>query len=384
MDEVLKVSPLIESVKPLFLLSGKEGINDTLKYHLGGCDLGFPIYNKTNKTLYLAFGDSFLANDFSEEWRSNIIAVVKDFNAPEKIKICDYIKDGSGKARAIIDGHHVDMLEMTKIPTGGIEINGVMYLFHFSIRSWNIKNPCCLMNFGGLIKSKDNGVTWERIPDVVWVNHSSGDHADEIQKLINEDIHQVANVYDIDLKYHEGFYFTQAYPKDGGDGYIYVFGEGGFRSSGMKLARVRPENIEKFDEYEYLVKYDTGNQPVFVKGIQGLRALQDNPGSFVLNEKSGECSLIYNKYLKKWMFFKISEDDPSAVFYLADKITGPYVDKHIMFVKSDPLFARSSMYAPMTHEVLTKENGRIIYFLLSQWIPVYNPLIVELKLKENL
>ena len=59
------------------------------------------------------------------------------------------------------------------------------------------------------------------------------------------------------------------------------------------------ENIEKFDEYEYMVDTNESGNPIWVKGRKGLDLQKRNVNSYLITNPSGELSVVYNKYLNK-------------------------------------------------------------------------------------
>ena len=382
--KAVSYSEEVESIEYLHLLTGADSPNQTDFYTVGGCDLGFPCYNSVNDTMYMFFGDTFTSPMQSGRWRSNTIARSTDYNLSDGLTIDDFITSSSGIAIPAIDGHHVDLYEITKIPTGIVEVGGTMYMYYFSKYSWNVPAGES-MNYGGAVKSTDNGLTWERVYDMTWVDHAEGENIEQIQKLVNEDVDFVQDSGDVDLKEHEAYDFTQIFPKDGGDGYIYIYGEGGYRSQGLKLARVKKENIEVFAEYEYMTGYAEG-QPVWVKGRAGLDAIKDNPDSFVIKDTFGEMSVMYNAYLEKWMLFTVNgaaDNRYGAVYYTSDTPYGPFSEEAVMVVPSDSevLVLQGSLYAPMTHEKWQEQNGKVFYIVLSVWMPVYNPSVYRVVLK---
>lgn len=384
-EEKEKVSydAAVENIEYLHILTGANSPNKTDEYTVGGTDLGFPCYNSKNDTMYMFFGDTFTSPMQSGRWRSNTIAMSKDFNLSDGLTIDDFVKSPSGIAKPAIEGRHVDRFEMTKIPTGIIEVDGTMYMYYFSKYSWEVPAQQS-MNYGGAVKSVDNGNTWERVYDMTWVDHAEGENVEQIQQLVNEDVDFNQNVGNVDIVKHEAYDFTQIFPKDGGDGYVYIYGEGGYRSQGLKLARVKKENIEIFDEYEYMTGYTDG-QPNWVKGRAGLDAIENNSDSVVIKEAFGEMTVMYNDYLKKWMAFTVTSKDSvyGAVYYTADKPYGPFSDKSVMVVPSDSevLVQQGSLYAPMTHEKWQEQNGKVFYIVLSTWMPNYNPSVYRVELK---
>ncbi|MBR2614012.1 MAG: DUF4185 domain-containing protein [Clostridia bacterium] len=386
----------IKNVKVLGFLTGKNSKNDTLnRFDVGGTDLGMPLYNSKTDEMFIAFGDTFNAPfgpddetiGFTGNWRSNVMAKVKLNDYKDGIEIVDFIKDEEGKARVITEAHHTapeDLIEITKIPTGLIEVNGVLYMYYFSIRVWR---PVPFMNYGGCVKSVDGGKTWSRVFDLTWVDETSEEFKEQTTKLINEELSTVPlktefkPVGKVDFDHHRGHYYTQSFPVDGKDGYIYLFGEGNYRKTGIKLARVLKENIEVFDEYEYMVDYDEFGKPIWVKGVEGINLQKKNVNSFILANPSGELTVFYNDYLKKWTLLKQSEDKTQALMYTADNIYGPYLKGEVIIQNGDKDVPNTILYAPLSHEKFLEEGGKIMNVIVSVWKPYYNPIVVKVEFK---
>jgi hypothetical protein len=96
---------------------------------------------------------------------------------------------------------------------------------------------------------------------------------------------------------------------------------------------------------------------------------------------SGELSVAYNKYLNKWLLFKISEDKEQVLCYQSDNIYGPYGKPIEIINNLDPRLPNDIIYAPLTHEKLFEEDGKIMNVLLSLWLPNYNPVVLRIYLK---
>ncbi|MCQ2802538.1 MAG: DUF4185 domain-containing protein [Bacilli bacterium] len=366
------------------IFSGELGYNDTKKYKVGGIDLGFPLYDKVSNKLYLLFGDTFQENNFKYDWRSNSMCLVKELNDKGQIIIDHFLNTLENKAHVLSEGHHKFKYEVTRIPTGAIEVNGVYYFYYFSMHQWKYA-PNRRMNLGGLCKSIDQGKTWEKVNDVTFLNDLSKPIAIEI---MNEDNNFKPIKKKIEPKSHLNHSFTQIFPYDGKDGYVYLFAEGGYRNNPLRLGRVKYEDIEKYSEYEYLIRYENG-KAIFEKGDKARRMMHLGKVPNVCDANSGEMSLIYNEYLKKYCIFmttdKPNEGNTEAGLYMfmSDTLVGPYKDFIKIADKDDPKLAIVGMYAPMTHETLTKNNGKDVYLLLSQWIPLYNPITVHLEFEKN-
>lgn len=378
---------------------GEGAKTDTItKYQVGANDEGFPCYDSTRDRYYMFFGDTFLYGNQTGKWRSNVMAWSDDKDLSDGLDIKGWHQDyEDGPASPIIDGLHQDKYEETKIPTGSICIDGTIYMFYFSKVSWdNAVPPAQSMNYGGCVKSTDGGVTFERVPDLTWVDHVEDDpnkpmqqSVDNIEALIDLDVKGRIGSYNIDMKHHEGYRFTQNYPLDGKDGYIYIFGQGGFRTSYVSLARVKKENIEKFDEYEYLVDYDKNKEPVWLKGREGLDKLhkydffgEAGDKGYCYCYKGWEMSVTWNAYLGKWCFFMPCSWDGLGIYMgVADKPYGPYSKQNYKIIDcKDPIFLEPNIYAPMCLEQWQEQNGKVFYMFVSCWKPVYTPHLLRIEM----
>ena len=361
------------------VFSGELGYNDTKQYKVGGCDLGFPLYDEINDKLFLLFGDTFQENNFKYDWRSNTMCQVKELDKQGRIIVDHFLSHLENKAHVLSEAHHIDKEEMTRIPTGAICVNGVYYFYYFSMCCWQYE-PDERMNMGGLVKSIDGGKSWEKVNEVSFLNDLNKESA---KMLLNEDNnHQpIPNKIDPSKKLNHSF--TQIFPKEK-DGYVYLFAEGGYRNNPLRMGRVKKERIEDYDSYEYLIEYKEG-KPVFRKGDKARIMMHEKKTAVVCNAPMGEMSVIYNPYLKKYCLFTVSSG--SVDMFLSDHIYGPYTDKiHFYSHGQEPAPISSttgqpivSAYAPMVHEKMLADGGKTMYMITSSWIPCYNPSLYEVK-----
>ncbi len=372
----------VDKIEWLGMVTGPDSPGKTEQYGVGGTDLGFPIYNSVNDTMYLAFGDTFTnAATLSGMWRSNVLAYSKDFDLSDGLMLDGFITSKTNVAKPVIDGIHLDSYEMTKIPTGGIEIDGTMYLFYFSKYSWN-NQPKYSMNYGGVVKSTDNGQSWQRVHDLSWLDDSVPERKAEIEKLANQDIDLQDTDAGIAMETHAGYSFTQTFPVDGKDGYVYIFGEGGYREGGIRLGRVKYSEFESFEAYEYFNGFDESGKPVWLKGSEGLKTVEKNRKAYAVSDHCSEQSVMYNAYLEKWMVVYLRNNREGIVYCTADNIYGPYSDAEVLIPYSYPFpNDNHAIYGGLVHEKYTEENGKIFFFLMSQWTPVYNSSLVKVVLK---
>ncbi len=333
-------------------VTGNDSINKTLdRFGIGGTDLGIPIYDKG--ILYVIFGDTFSSVGKHEEgWRSNVIGISKLENLKEEgIRFERFITDKKdGYAKEIIPSKkkpNEDHDEVTSIPTGAIVVDGHMYIYYMSVRHWGAPGYWDV-NFNRVMKSSQNKEKWEKVPQLIW---------DE------EMAPNFAQIFPVEDK------------KDSNN--IYLFGLRGGRQSYPRLARVSKNNIEIFDEYEYYIGKDKNNQAIFKKGETGLALLKDNQEAVLFHDQCAEISVMYNDYLKKWMAFYLSEKEKAIVYKTADEITGPWSNPQII-VSSEEI---ELLYGSFVHEVLSENNGEVIYMLISQWLPIYNVSLLEIAFK---
>ena len=256
------------------------------------------------------------------------------------------------------------------------------------------------MNYGGCVKSTDGGNTWERVYDLTWVNHATGNNSqygklnkvkpanspEELQEIINKDNALNENGGNINIVDHEGYFFTQIFPVDGKDGYIYIFGEGGYRTHGIKLGRVKVENFEDFESYEYFGGYDQEGAPIWYEGVDGLQTIAYDDDAFLIGDTEsqyGEHSVAYNPYLQKWILTYLRNGGGGLMYRLAENVYGPYgEEKQLMGYGWDQLTSWedkriTSIYGGFIHEKWMEENGKVMYCTYSQFFPIYNSSIMK-------
>ncbi len=410
------------------------------KYSFSGTDLGIPVYDSKRHRTLIFFGDTFENINHNTtngsfppgewSWNSNMMAVTTDTNFRDAngLELTGfYTGDGitnldangnlpSGKhVEAIIEGKHDEGYERTIIPTGGIEINGTIYMFYFSKATWSFRADS--VNYGGCVKSTDGGNSWTKVNQLSWANHSSGynseysqtdsngnickgNSATNIQKLMNQGINGINVGAGIKIEDHTCHFFTQIYPVDGKDGYIYLLGEGGYRTMGIKLARVLKQNFEDYNSYEYFIGLDSSGNPQWLKGKAGLEKLHSKTEScgFIIgsdnmndpNSGCGEHSCMFNPYLNKWIITYIQGsgvpgDNGRGIKYrLADKIWGPYTDSKTIFFSYNnvnvlPRDANGAtvgaIYGGFILPQWVEENGRIMYAIVSQFKSASTPIL---------
>ncbi len=405
-------------------------INDTqADGDVRGADLGYPVWDPVRNRLLLFFGDT--VGEWTEDtaptsnkaghkdWRNNVMMVSTDDDYSDGLTVTGYLTyDGiqpTGHAIEVIKGHKDNdksavYRERSKLPTGTIEIDGTIYMTYMSKYKWGFSIDS--INYGGFVKSEDGGVTWSRVNDLSWANHASGNgsefgdgtrglDANLIEELMNENINRELTITPDDPDWisvadHEGYFFTTINPVDGKDGYIYIFGEGSFRSTGVKLGRVKRENFEDFSAYEYLQGYYENNAPIWLSykegGLHNLNSKEAQLGFALGDNTTGAytTTVMYNKYLGKWVLSSASRTKGGIFWALSDNVWGPYdYDSAIvalsfadayMLERNENGSINSSIYCGYIDEHLTEDDGRIMYMVVSQFSPIYESSLVKITL----
>lgn len=303
-------------------------------WDVGGTDLGI-IWESEPGTYGIFFGDTF-GNDFNpnpnnpgpngSRWRGNVLAYSKNGELDQGIVFDNMVTGSDGKAKEVLPGAKVDGL--SSIPTAAIRANGVDYAHCFKVNSWN---PDLTTKYSTLYKSTNGGQNWSRIDGVTF-------GADSKFALV-------------------GFYKKE--------GYVFMVGTPTYRSRPGYLARVKEENIEKLNEYEYW----NGDSKTWIKG-------DENQATILIPGTVGELSLIYNETYKKWIVAYFNGAEYNITMRVADEITGPWDTKFVLAKGSD----YPQLYGSYFHPISSK--GDYLYFTMSMWMP-YNVFLMKVELSDK-
>ncbi|MDF2535008.1 MAG: carbohydrate-binding protein [Bacillales bacterium] len=351
----------LEYAQMVCQLTGQTSINKTYgNYRFGaskgGTDLGIPVFDGEKMNIF--FGDTF--DGYGKIWRSNIVGFSTDFKLDDGLLFDSFLLENqyTNTVKAVVEGRHEpnvrdesvgniesDGREVTKIPTGGIHINDTTYMFYMSVRYWGDPGAWAV-NYNGVVKSNDGGLTWSDVPTLKWTE-SEAPHFGQIFPIEDKDNTEM----------------------------IYLYGIPGGRHGGVKLARVLKQDIEKMSEYEYFNGF-MGEVPIWVKGSLGLETIKTSEDSFIFGPKVGEISVMYNPYLGKWLLTYLSETRQAIVFRTAENHWGPWSNEEIVVTNSD----YTQIYGAFMHEKYTEDNGKTVYFIMSQFVP-YEAYVFKMVLK---
>ena len=331
---------------PVAVITGADSINATeARYKIKGTDLGIMWTDERGRIL-TAFGDTFgpgwagISSGFKDpariDWRSNTLARSSDRNPSDGMSFNDFVTDRPGHAKELLPSLKRDGVEMTKIPTGGVNVGGRNYLAYMSVRKFT-EPARWITNYSGVAYSDDEGQTWNDAPSVRWSNTPGFD--DKFQMI--------------------------AYARR--DGFVYAFGTPNGRFGDAHVARVPEQRLLDKSAYEYWT--GTGWQ-------QGGSAI----AAPIVAGPVGELSVRYDPTLKSWQMMTITTWETETaekvrgdiVVRFAPQPTGPWsAPTAVATYKEYP-----NLYGGFLHP---DSKGSDIYFTMTQY-DRYNVSMMHAKL----
>lgn len=336
---------IIEYVSTIGYITGPDSPNYDmlLEAAVYGTDLGIPV-DLGDETLYL-FGDTFSGDKMTGFWHSNFMALSDDKDLYDGLTFSSLVTRENGIIKPFAQGLHnsgnpdpTATTEVTKIPTGGILIGDVVYVFYMSVRYWGTAGEW-LVSYNQVVKANKNDLTnFVEVEGLRWTESESPN-------------------------------FGQITPvKDPDSDMIYLISIPGGRSGGAMLARVDSSEFENKDQYEYYVDEQT-----WVSGDAGLAHLLADP-YYLFTPGVSEPSLVYNPYLEQWVATYLKGGN--IIMMTADEVTGPW---------SSPMVVTNGTHHPLLYggflnQSLMSEDGQKMYMILSEWGP-YQSIMIEILLK---
>ena len=329
----------VEKVETIGLITGDGSPNMTrTRFRVGGTDLGIPVIH--NDQLYLWFGDTFWGDSQGHPmagglWRSNVLAISDDTDFSDGLEISDMIGNKSGSTKVameLLSSKKRPGNENTVIPTGSVSIDGKLYVYFMSVKEWG-KPGHWTINYGGLAVSEDDGESFKKLDNV----SLDPDKFGQVAAIIKDD-------------------------------YVYGIGIGGGRYGNAYLMRVKQDQIENIEEYEYLSGKNNG-EPEFSANVEDAIP--------IIEDTVGEPSVMWNEYLQEYVVTYLKEPVHGIVMRSAKELWGDY-SSDLLIAHSDDFTA---LYGGFVHEVMTEEDGKVFYYIMSMWDPVYNSILMKVTLK---
>lgn len=272
---------------------------DTLRMKgLNSTDLGI-MWDAGDSRVLAAFGDSFTCGANSDGWHSNSLFQTHDENPSNGIFL-EGPATGSRSEEFLPRSLKIDNVEMTIIPTAGIEVNGAQHVDFMSVKHWG--NPgSWTTNYAQTAKSTDGGKTWSVVPNSMRTNTSASNDS-RLPTLV---AHQPGA---------ENFQMTAFAKTPSADGFVYVYGTPNGRSGQARLARI-PE-----------ASFPTWSAAEFWDGSSWSSSM--SRATPVIDGRVSELSVMYNDQIEAWL--ALYETTEGIVIRKADSPEGPWSDKHTL------------------------------------------------------
>lgn len=329
---------LIGLANRVAVLTGPGSINATdTRYQVKATDLGIMWPDERGQTL-IAFGDTFgngwtgpgaaVGKPGALDWRSNTVARSSDKNPADGLSFDDFVSDRPGHAKELLPSLKQDNVEISTIPTGGVNVGGRNYMAYMSVRNFGQPGHWTT-NFSGIAYSDDHGEHWVDVPSARRLNTPAFD-----------DPFQMTSFSTL-------------------DNYVYAFSTPNGRFGDARVARVPQDQVLNLGAYEYWTGKDwtRGNPKAATPIVRG---------------PVGEISVLYNHSLNSWMMMYLDESKHAIMLRLASKPTGPW---------SLPIPVATALQYPQLYGgfLYPGSNGTDVYFTMTQFAS-YNVSLMRLAL----
>ncbi|QLY30862.1 DUF4185 domain-containing protein [Nocardia huaxiensis] len=303
--------------KAVFQVTGMQSPNNTQTYNVLGTDLGI-MWDNGHGEMLTAFGDTAglgfpnLLVGSTWAWRSNILVRSHTQDPSNGIYFDSVVRDVFGQARDLIPSPKIPFLEISRIPTAAISVDGTQYMSLMSVKTWDDVGQWTT-NFSGLAVSGDNGENWVELPATRRPDEGAN-----------------------------GNFQMNAFLKAGG--FVYEYGTASGRNNAAYVARVPEQAIADLGAYEYW------NGDKWVKG-------DVNAAAPVIGGGVSEMSVMWNDYLGQYIMLTT---DPwnSVVMYTAPSPEGPWSAPSVLIDTRE----LPTAYAP---SIFPYQTGRDLYFLTT-------------------
>ena len=300
----------------VFQATGMASPNNTQNYNVLGTDLGI-MWDNGRGEMLTAYGDSaglgapnLLAGSIWA-WRSNILVRSHDRTPADGIIYDSVVRDIFGQAKDLVPSPKIPFIEISRIPTAGVAVDGVQYMSMMSVRTWD-DDGHWTTNFAGLAVSGDNGENWAEAPETR--RPGVGGHFN---------------------------FQMNAFLKEGG--FVYVYGTPPGRNNMGYIARVPEREMRNLAAYEYWNGHEWKRDDVNAA----------TPIVFGV----AELSVQYNSYLGQYVMLTTDPFD-SVVMRTASSPVGPWSPPQVLIDTRE----LPTAYAPSLYPYQT---GSDLYFLTT-------------------
>ncbi|MET4611908.1 hypothetical protein ABIC28_002900 [Rhodococcus sp. PvR044] len=291
--------------------------NRTQDANVLGTDLGI-MWDNGNGEVLTAFGDSAglgipnLMNGSLWSWRSNTLFRSADRNLADGMSFDSSPRDFLGQAKELIPSPKIPFVEISRIPTAGVAVDGVQYMSLMSVKNWGEPGQWDT-NYSGLAFSTDNGENWTVAPET----------------------NRPATAGNRNFQ-------MSAFVKDGG--FVYQYGTPPGRGGLVHLARVPEKQIRDLGAYEYW------NGHEWKKG-------DPNAAAPIVFGGVAELSVQYNQFLGQYLMLT-TDNFNSVVMRRSPSPTGPWGPPEVLLEARELPTAYGAYIHPWS-------TGPDLYFLTT-------------------
>nr|WP_235871228.1 DUF4185 domain-containing protein [Rhodococcus spongiicola] len=324
------------SVNPIPVLNGTNGVpmlpgrsqavaqvtgllsaNRTQDYNVLGTDLGI-MWDNGNGQVLTAFGDTAglgipnLLNGSLWSWRSSILVRSSDGFLADGMTFDSTPLDIVGQSKELIFSPKIPFVEISRIPTAGIAVDGVQYMSMMSVKNWGEPGKW-ETNYSSLAFSTDNGENWVEATETRRPQEGGNRN-----------------------------FQMGAFIKAGG--FVYQYGTPAGRGGLVYLTRVPEHKIRDLGAYEY---WDGG------------KWVPKNPdvAAPIVFGGVGELSVQYNEFLGQYLMLT-TDGRNSVVMRRAPEPTGPWSAPEVLIDANE----LPTMYGAYIHPW---SSGPDLYFLTT-------------------
>lgn len=301
------------------LMTGRDATTNTAEtWDVGATDLGV-MWDDGDGGVLTFFGDTF-TNPGGDgagngNWRSNVLLRSTDTDLSDGMGFDWALTNDEGVAVEAFPGlHQFDDTEVTKIPTAGIEVDGVQYATYMSVMRWGDPGEWWT-NYSQLAWSADGGETWSIEDAPRWDNNEDYTHPFQMASFAQQ------------------------------DDYLYMYGTPNGRFGALHVARVAEADIMDKDAYRY---WD-GSAWV----------ADEDQAAEIIEPAVSETSVRYDDYTGLWQIIFLN-GDADLVFRTSPTATGPWSEEQILGTQAE----YAGLYGGYIHP--WSPDGEI-YMALSIW-----------------
>ncbi len=315
------LSSVTADTKQIGLLTGPDSINQTRNVNLCGTDLGI-MFAWQNKTFF-AFGDT---QRCSGGVPANALAYSSTTSFANGVKFDGWAMDGSQTKEIIPKNSGA----ITAIPTGAVGVNNDAYIYYMNVTDWHPPGPAKWVCSGSSLASANasNIGAWTKRPSVSW---GAGN-----------------------------FNMTAVLQQENT---LYIWGTPCGRMGAARLMKVDTGSVLNKSAYQYYTGLAGDGSPQWSANESSAIPVASAPVS--------ELSVMYNKWLGKYMMTYLDENKAAIVLREADTPWGPWSSSITLTTAK----SYAQLYGAFLNPAYVENDGQTFYWVMSMFGPYQSYLM---------